>query len=154
MPAIDSITRNKQTAGEVFGQDEALDSGGEEGAGYIEDDAEIVHEFGGANELPRDRGPLKKCELKQCPQYECLHLASAGVILSLLGLGLDLLVTRALTLPARTSLYRTQMHRPAMPTKTAGWRAHVGGWCMARLLSLRPITLDWRIGKRRTPGSA
>jgi hypothetical protein len=54
MPAIDSIARNKQTAGEVFGHNEALDSGGEEGTGYVEEDTKMVYEFGGANEPPRD----------------------------------------------------------------------------------------------------
>jgi hypothetical protein len=54
MPAIDSIARHQQTAGEVFGHDEALDLGGEEGSGYVEGDAKMVYEFGGANEPPRD----------------------------------------------------------------------------------------------------
>jgi len=49
MPANDSTARNKQTAGEAIGHDGALDPGGE-GAGYVEKDAKMVCEFGGANE--------------------------------------------------------------------------------------------------------
>jgi hypothetical protein len=53
------------------------------------------------------------------------HLASARVILGILGLGLDLLVARATTAPARLTSrwYTTQMDRPAMPSwvRKNGW---------------------------------
>jgi hypothetical protein len=53
MPAIDSIARNKQTAEEVFGHNGALAQVAG-GVGYVEEDAKVVYEFGGANEPLRD----------------------------------------------------------------------------------------------------